>query len=337
MKTRLVLTLVFVSMLCAPTTIVPAWAQEIPKQYQDVLDALGKKGDYKNNVLKVNIPRSDVTVTVDGVATPTPFGFGGWLAMTKGTGGMDVMMGDLVLLQDEVNPVMSALLDNGLEVTALHNHFFFDAPRIFYMHVMGHGTPADLARKAKPAVDLIGHVTVRHRESPGTGALPPGKIDTAKIAQIVGHEGEQNGAVYKITVGRDDLAIKEMGAVINARMGLNTWAAFVGSDQDAAVAGDVAMLESEVTPVLKTLRSHGLEVVAIHHHMTGSRPVVIFLHYWGKGPADKLAEGFKAALDQLGKDLVPVAAFCHGGSHDGMDKFGDCVAIFLVWSRLHDR
>jgi len=279
---------------------VPVLAQDTPKEYQDVMTTLGKQGDFKGGVLKVNIPRNDVTVTVDGVATPTPFGFGGWLAMTKGTNG-DVMMGDLVLLQDEVNRVMSALLDNGLEVTAVHNHFFFDQPRMYYMHVMGHGTPADLARKVKPAVDLIGHVTATHTEPAGSATLQPGKIDTAKLAKIAGHEGEQNGMVYKITVGRDDLKLTEMGAKIDARMGLNTWAAFVGNDQSAAIAGDVAMLENEVTPVLKALRSHGLDVVAIHHHMIGTNPPVFFLHYWGKGPADKLAEGFKAALDQLGQ------------------------------------
>jgi hypothetical protein len=278
-----------------------AWGQEMPAEYQQVLKALGKQGDYKANVLKINIPRNDIKVTVDGVSTPTPFGFGGWLAMTKGDGGHDVMMGDLVLLQEQVNPVMSALLDNGLEVTALHNHFFFDEPRIYYMHVMGHGTPADLARRAKPAVDLIGHAPTPSSGISGKASLQPGKLDTAKIAKIAGHEGEQSGAVYKITVGRDDLNLKEMGATINARMGLNTWAAFVGNDANAAIAGDVAMLEKEVTPVLKTLRKNGIDVVAIHHHMIGSRPVVIFLHYWGKGPADKLASGFRAALDQLGK------------------------------------
>src|SRR5262249_21919081 len=126
-------------------------------------------------------------------------------------------------------------------------------------------------------------------------------FDTAKIARIVAHEGEQSGAVYKITVGRTDLDMKEHGAVINARMGLNTWAAFVGTQEDAAVAGDVAMLESEVTPVLKALRKNGLDVVAIHQHMIEERPLVVFLHYWGTGPAEKLAAGFKAALDELGK------------------------------------
>ena len=302
MKNRIVIAFAATYVLSVTVGSVRAQAQEMPKQYQAVLDTLGKKGDYKSNVLKINIPRSDLTVTVDGVATPTPFGFGGWLAMTKGSGNMDVMMGDLVLLEDEVNPVMSALLDNGLEVTALHNHFFFDDPRIFFMHVMGHASPADLARKVKPAVDLIGHVESTHPKTSGTATLQPGKIDTAKIAKIVGHEGEQTGDVYKITVGRDDLKLTEMGAVINARMGLNTWASFVGNDQSAAVAGDVAMTEDQVTRVLKTLRKHGINVVAIHHHMTGTRPTVIFLHYWGRGPAEKLATAFKAALDQTGEN-----------------------------------
>lgn len=277
-----------------------AWAQEIPAEYQQVLTMLGKQGDYKANVLKVNIPRNDLSVTVANIKTPTPFGFGGWVAMTKGTGGMDVMMGDLVLLQDEVNPVMSALLDNGLDVTALHNHFFFDEPRMYYMHVHGRGKPTDLARQVKPALDLIGK-----GRTPSPAAAPAGasarKMDTAKIAKIVGVEGEQTGDVYKITIGRDDLKIAEMGAPINARMGLNTWAAFVGTDQNAAIAGDVAMVASEVTPVLKALRKNGLDVVAIHHHMTDTRPTIFFLHYWGTGPTDKLATGFKAALAELGK------------------------------------
>jgi hypothetical protein len=278
-----------------------AHSQDVPSDYQQVLKLVGRSGDYKANVLKVNIPRNDLNVTIADYPVPTPFGFGGWFALTKGEGGDDVMMGDLVLLQEEVNPVMSALLDHGLEVTALHNHFFWAQPEIFFMHIHGHGKAVDLANQIKPALDLIGQAT----PAPATANAPanaPARstLDTARIAKILGHEGEQNGAVFKITVGRPDLDVKEMGATINARMGLNTWAAFVGTNEDAAVAGDVAMLESEVTPTLKALRGHGLEVVAIHHHMTNSRPLVIFLHYWGRGPVDKLAAGFKAALDGLG-------------------------------------
>jgi hypothetical protein len=283
-----------------------AGAQEVPAEYQQVLTALGKQGDYKANVLKVNIPRNDVSVTVANVKTPTPFGFGGWVAMTKGTGGMDVMMGDLVLTQDEVNPVMSALLDNGVDVTALHNHFLWDEPRMFYMHVHAHGKPADLARKVKPAIDLIGKGASRPAAVPAAAA-PATTIDTAKLAQIVGTSGEQSGAVYKITIGRDDLKLTEMGAPINARMGLNTWAAFVGTNENAAIAGDVAMLASEVQPVLKALRKNGIDVVAIHHHMTGTQPTIYFLHYWGTGPAEKLAAAFKAAVSETAKAKAPAA------------------------------
>jgi hypothetical protein len=291
---------VIASALFLASASSPTWAQDVPAEYQQVLTTLGRQGDYKANVLKVNIPRNDLSVTVANVRTPTPFGFGGWVSFTKGSG-MDVMMGDLVLTQDEVNPVMSALLDNGLEVTALHNHFFRDEPRIYYMHVHGHGAPADLARKLKPAVDLIGKGNGKPASPASAPAAAGGaKIDTAKIAQIVGTPGEQSGEVYKITIGRDDLKISEMGATINARMGLNTWAAFVGTSENAAIAGDVAMLAREVTPVLKALRKNGLDIVAIHHHMTQTEPTIFFLHYWGTGPAEKLATAFRAALAELG-------------------------------------
>ena len=277
-----------------------ASAQSIPADYQAVLAYLNRAGDFAAGVLKVNIPRNDVQVSIAGVRTPTPFGFGGWVAMTKGDGGREVLMGDLVLLQDEVNPVMTALLDSGFDVTALHNHFFWDQPAMFYMHVHGVGNAMELARSLKPALDLIGKVGPIPPPAPNSAPIE-GTLDTAKIAAIVGHRGDQTGAVYKITIGRDDLSVKEHGATINARMGLNTWAAFYGSNANAVIAGDVAMLESEVTPVLKALRQNGLDVVAIHHHMTSDRPMIIFLHYWGQGPAEKLAAGFQAALAELGK------------------------------------
>jgi len=291
-----------------------AFAQAaIPADYQAVLTTLGKQGDFKENVLRVNIPRNDLHVVIDGVATPTPFGFGGWLALTKGSGGMDVMMGDLVLTEDEVNPIMSALLTNGLDVTALHNHFFFDTPRIYYMHVHGHGTAADLAAKVKPALGLIGINSTADRRGGPSGPIANGReitgpLDSAALARIVGYQGELNGAVYKITIGRPDISLKDKDAAITSRMGLNTWAAFYGNNSDAVIAGDVAMLDYEVTPVLRALRANGIDVVAIHHHMTGTDPPVFFLHYWGKGTAQKLATAFRAALDRTGARPKATAA-----------------------------
>lgn len=276
-------------------------AQDVPPEYQAVMKALGKTGDYKDNVLKVNIPRNDVRVTIAGRPAPTPLGFGGWVALTKGSEGHDVLMGDLVLTEDEVNPVMSAALTAGLDVTALHNHFFWDAPRMYFMHVHGTGTAAELATRIKPAIDLIDQAVKRAPPSGPAPAAAATSLDSAALAAIIGFPGETSGPVFKITIGRPDIALREHGAVINARMGLNTWAAFTGTDADAMVAGDVAMLEHEVTPVLKALRANRLNAVALHHHMTGVSPTVIFVHYYGTGAAPTLAKGVRAAVDLLGK------------------------------------
>src|SRR5260221_10958971 len=203
----------FFSVACFLSSGSTTPAQEIPSDYQEVLKSLDRKGDFKAGVLKVNIPRNDLKMTIQGFSTPTPFGFGGWIALTKATDGSDVMMGDLVLLQEEVNPVLSALLDNGIDVTALHNHFFWDDPHVYFMHVHGMGKAADLARRVKPGLDLIGHLTPAAPAPWGGRTGTP--LDTAKLAQIVGHEGEQSGAVHQISVGRDDLGIKEHGPAIS--------------------------------------------------------------------------------------------------------------------------
>jgi hypothetical protein len=258
----------------------------------------GKSDEAEPGVFKVSAPRTDLSVTAAGVRLTPPMGLTSWAAFKK-AGAHVTVMGDMVLLEDQVNPVMSAALDAGLEVTALHNHFFHEQPRIFYLHVHGAGGAADLARRVRPALGLIGRPA-----SPGTQprSAPPGRgVTGSAVAKIIGHEGEQNGPVYKITIGRPDIDMRAHGARINSRMGLNTWAAFAGSDDDAMVAGDVAMLEHELTPVLKALRKHGLEVVAIHHHMTGVQPLVVFLHYFGRGDASALARGVRAAVDELGK------------------------------------
>ena len=270
--------------------VQPAAPPAMPADYAAFMKAVEKTGDFKDGVLKINIPRTDLRVTISGRLVPTPLGFGGWLALTPAEGGSHVMMGDLVLTEGEVNPVMTALLDNNLDVTALHNHFFHEEPRIFYLHVHGMGSAADLARRVRPALTLIGKSS-----PPPLGPVPVEKIDGAPVAAIVGHEGEYSGAVYKITIGRPDIDLRAHGARITARMGLNTWAAFAGTNASAVVAGDVAMLEHELTPVLKALRKHGLDIVAIHHHMTSVQPMVVFLHYYGQGDAAMLARGWSVA------------------------------------------
>jgi hypothetical protein len=291
------------SAFAAALVAVPAagGAQTIPGDYQAVLSTLERTGDFKDNVLKVNIPRSDLRVTIRQRPAPTPLGFGGWVAFTKAGDGTDVMMGDLVLTEDEVNPVMSAVLKQGLQVTALHNHFFWEQPRIFYMHVHGMGRAADIATRLKPAVDIINQALQRAAAPTAASTTAAAALDGAALAKIIGHDGEQNGPVYKITIGRPDIDVREHGAVINARMGLNTWAAFAGTPGDAMVAGDVAMLESELPQVLKSLRANNIDIVAIHHHMTGVTPMVVVLRYLGTGPAETLARAVRAAIDQLGK------------------------------------
>ena len=193
----------FFVLLCVTGTLR---AQDMPADYAAVMTTLSKKGDFKDGVLKVNIPRTDLQVTIGQRPAPTPFGFGGWVAMTKGDGGHDVLMGDLVLTQDEVNPVMSALLENGLDVTALHNHFFWEQPRIFYMHVHGMGAAADLARRLRPALDIIDKAMAAAPKTAAPATTAAG-VTGAAVAKIIGHQGEQNGPVYKITIGRPDVVV----------------------------------------------------------------------------------------------------------------------------------
>jgi len=262
-------------------------------------DLTGAKGklDEANNVFKVSVPRSDLTVIVAGVTLTPPMGLTSWAAF-KGVGDRTVVMGDMVLLEDQVNPVMSVALDNGLEVTALHNHFFWDSPRVMYMHIGGMGDEAKVA-------GAVGKVLAKIKEtSGGTGDVPAADIDPAKgtldsgqIDAILGNRGEIKDGIYKVTFGRET---KMHGETMGNTMGVNTWAAFAGSGEKAVVDGDFAMFEAELQGVLKALRGAGINVVAIHQHMTGESPRMIFLHYWGVGRAEDLAKGLRAALDRTG-------------------------------------
>ena len=268
--------------------------------------ALGRKGRYVESeaVYTVPLPRNDLKVSIKGEAVPIPFGFGGWVSFKKTTDRRSaVMMSDTVLLEEEVNPLISAAHANGLEVSAIHNHFFYESPRIFYMHLHGMGDTADLARRYAAA---IRNTKLFPANQPATAsanaAARTGKeiFDLPALDKIVGHTGTVNGPTYKYIVGRNDLRIMAMGAEMTASIGLNSWAAFAGEQDAAHIAGDMAMLEPEVNSVIRVLRQNNLEVVALHHHMLGEQPRIIFLHYYGRGPATTLAQGFRAALGQLG-------------------------------------
>jgi hypothetical protein len=256
----------------------------------------GLKGtlNEKEAVFKVTYARADIAAKAAGVKLTPPLGLTAWAAFS-GKGKHVMVMGDIVLTEDQVNPVMSAALDAGLEVTALHNHFFWDSPKVMFMHIGGMGEEEKLAA-------AVGGVFAKLKETSGgkgevLGAdIDPAttSLDPAKIQAALETKGELAKGVYKVTIGRKTkMAGHEMG---NA-MGVNTWAAFAGSDEKAVVAGDFAMLESELQGVIKALRKGGIAIVAIHNHMTGETPRVMFLHYWGVGPTVELAKTLKAALD----------------------------------------
>lgn len=267
--------------------------------------AMGKKGIYKNAeaVHTTALPRNDLKVKLKGEAVPIQFGFGGWMSIKRTKDGKSaVLMSDAVLLEEEVNPLISAVHANGLEISAIHNHFFYESPRIFYMHIHGMGTPQQLAIKFAAAISES-KLSPMNQPPAGTQTSKTGK-DIFAIPQlnaIIKYEAVVNGPTIKYTIGRDDLKISAMGAEMTPSIGLNSWASFTGTMDNAFIAGDIAMLEDEVNSVIKSLRSKNIEVVALHNHMLGDNPRIIFLHYLGNGPALQLANGFRAALDKLGK------------------------------------
>lgn len=272
--------------------------------------AMGKKGTYNEAqaVHTTPLPRNDLKVTVKGEPVPIPFGFGGWASIKRTLDGKSaVLMSDTVLLEEEVNPLISAAHANGLEIGAIHNHFFYEQPRIFYMHLHGMGTPEDLAKKFAATIKDA-KISPKNQPAASSPAAVTGKelFDIPALDGIVKYTGVVNGPTYKYTVGRSDLTVMAMGAEMTAAIGLNSWASFAGSKDSAHIAGDIAMLEDEVNTVIKTLRANNLEVVALHNHMFGENPRIIFLHYYGRGAATNLATGFRAALDVLGKPVKPV-------------------------------
>jgi hypothetical protein len=282
------------------TTTAPATASPIDDAA--VIAATGvaavERGD--GGVVKASWPRRDVEVLVDGWAMPPFMGLTSWAAFAPGRGTEAMVMGDLVLFEDEVSAVMSKLLERGLDVTALHNHFFFDAPKVYFLHVGGEGTVADLGRGVREALDEVSAIRkAKPRPSATSGApkLPTtSTLDPALLDDALATKGTAKEGMYKAVWGRD--VTVACGCTVGKAMGANTWAAFAGTEADAAVDGDFAVLESELRAVLETLRAGGIHVVAIHHHMIGERPRLLFLHYWGRGPVRALAATIRAALDR---------------------------------------
>jgi hypothetical protein len=253
----------------------------------------------KENVFKVSKPRSDVAISVEGAKFAPFMGLTSWAAFTPGAKDQTMVMGDMVLFEDEVNPAMSAALENGLEVTALHNHFFFDEPKVYFMHIGGEGPLGRLAQGVRAIFDKVKEIRTANPEpakSFNLGKLPEkSSIDGEAISQTFQIKGEAKDGMYKVTIGRETKMA--CGCTVGNTMGVNTWAAFAGAPDDAVVAGDFVMLETELQTVLKKLRDNGINIVAIHQHMTGESPRMIFLHYYGRGKALTLAQAVKSAID----------------------------------------
>jgi hypothetical protein len=250
----------------------------------------------KDGVVRLAWARTDVPVRVDGMALKPFAGLGSWAAFATAAHGV-MVMGDTVVFEDEVTPAIDAAFAGGLEVTALHNHFFFDQPKVYFMHIGGQGEPEQLASAVKGVWDAIKKVRAE-RPKPGRrfeGLTPQdGKIDAAAIEKILGHKAETQQDVVKVTIGREGTM---HGSKVGGSMGLTTWAAFSGDDDLAAVDGDFIMTAKEVQPVLRALRKAGIHIVALHNHMMGEQPAFYFTHFWGKGSAAELARGIKSALD----------------------------------------
>jgi hypothetical protein len=276
--------------------ISSAFAADLNTARIDEVTGLKGKMNQKEGVYKVTFPRDDVKVVVDGWSMPPFMGLGTWAAFT-GANDKALMMGDTVLFEDEVNQVMSAALENGLSVTALHNHFFFDQPKVYFMHIEGQDSIEKLATAVRKVYDKIKEIraaNLRPKDSFAATQLPQkSSITAAPLNEIFGLQGEVKDGMVKFTIGRPATM---HGVKIDNTMGVNTWAAFAGSDDNSVVDGDFAVTEDELQPVLKSLLKDKINIVAIHQHMTHEEPRIMFFHYWGRGPAKDLANAIKGGL-----------------------------------------
>jgi hypothetical protein len=274
-----------------------------PEEIAGIEEALGKKGKRLDaeRLFTVALPRNDLSITVRGEPVPIPFGFGGWVSFKRTRDGKSIMlMSDAVLLQTEVQSVIDGAIGQDLEVSALHNHFLFEEPRVCFMHL--HGMSRDAAGLARRFSQAIGSSGLHPSKQPtSTGASSPHAFDLPALDRILGAPGTAGGPVAKWTFSRSDLTPLEMNVELTAALGAGSWLALVGAPEKAHAAGDLALLETEVDPVLRILRAHGLDIAGLHNHTLGEEPRLFFVHFLGHGPADRLAQALRSALDELGR------------------------------------
>jgi Domain of Unknown Function (DUF1259) len=274
----------------------PAYAQRDVQRLntEAIATAIGKQGELTGEMYKVSFPRSDVTVKVGGVVIKPALALMGWAAFIK-SGGNAVTYGDLVVLEDEVNPVIHKLEERGLELSALHNHLLHETPRIMYIHFVGRGDEVELAKGVREALALT--------KSPlgATASAPETKPEIAtEIERIIGYQGSMGGDVFHITVPRNDIHVAAMGTMVPGSMGMNTPFNFQLDGKNAAINGDFMLRPSELNPVIKALQANGIEVASIHNHLLDNEPQLVFMHFWAYGDAVGLAKGLRAALDRSG-------------------------------------
>jgi hypothetical protein len=262
-------------------------------------EVLGRKGAVNGKEFKVTVPQNDLKVEVDGFKIIPAMGLGTWIAFTPAPSGA-MVMGDIIITETDLKAVQREAINQGLTISAIHNHFVRNRPNIMYMHIGGMGNTKEMATKAKAVLDKV---TESRGGNPSAAAADSvsNTLDVKMLDAIIGGKGELSKGVYKYTIGRPDVNLLDHGVRVSTFLGFNTWAAWQGSPDKAAVAGDFTMLENEVDPVIKALILNGIEVVALHNHMVHDQPHIFFLHYWGVGNAEQLAKGLKAALDQTGK------------------------------------
>jgi hypothetical protein len=283
----------------ARTAVPPVSATEghtpaIPVDWKAVEAALGRTGSLQpGDVYRFGLPRGDLSVKAGGVQLRPTFALGSWAAF-KAMGDVAVVMGDLVLLEDEVNPVLSKLQEGGIEQTAIHHHILHESPKVLYMHIHGHGDAVKLATTIKDAVAL----TKTPPPAPAAATPPPIDLDTSAVAATLGHSGKVNGGVYQVSVPRTE-SIRDNGMEVPSSMGLGTAINFQPTGQGkAAITGDFVLLAAEVNPVIRALRANGIEVTSLHNHMLTEEPRLFFMHFWANDDVEKLARGLRAALDK---------------------------------------